>query len=213
MPALFRHRTESPRHAAAQELRAHVDDPAFQQSWQEVKRTAKAKSIDLIERLTGVPLPNKDAMLDVQVKRIHEASILMCKCSNILRVFACKRGRRLEHINTWPLIALCPTVHAAIGLESTSAPLPALLILLPSCAFPASRLQYKRQLLNVLGIIHRYDRIKRMSPAERQNMVPRICVIGGKAAPGYEMAKRIIKLVSAVADKVCARGAESCRDS
>jgi starch phosphorylase len=32
--------------------------------------------------------------------------------------------------------------------------------------------------------------------------VPRICVIGGKAAPGYEMAKRIIKLVSAVATKV-----------
>jgi len=63
-------------------------------------------------------------------------------------------------------------------------------------------MQYKRQLLNVLGIIHRYDRIKRMSPAERQNVVPRICVIGGKAAPGYEMAKRIIKLVSAVADKV-----------
>ena len=29
-------------------------------------------------------------------------------------------------------------------------------------------------------------------------MVPRVCVIGGKAAPGYEMAKRIIKLVTAV---------------
>lgn len=54
----------------------------------------------------------------------------------------------------------------------------------------------------MLGIIYRYDCIKRMSPAERQNVVPRICVIGGKAAPGYEMAKRIIKLVSAVADKV-----------
>lgn len=73
----------------------------------------------------------------------------------------------------------------------------------PARTVPPPCLQYKRQLLNVLGIIHRYDRIKRMSPAERQNMVPRICVIGGKAAPGYEMAKRIIKLVSAVADKVC----------
>ena len=29
-------------------------------------------------------------------------------------------------------------------------------------------------------------------------VVPRVCVIGGKAAPGYEMAKRIIKLVTAV---------------
>ena len=65
--------------------------------------------------------------------------------------------------------------------------------------------EYKRQLLNVLGIIHRYDQIKSMSPEERRrpgNVVPRTCVIGGKAAPGYEMAKRIIKLVCAVADKV-----------
>lgn len=29
-------------------------------------------------------------------------------------------------------------------------------------------------------------------------VVPRVCVIGGKAAPGYEMAKRIIKLVSSM---------------
>ena len=33
-------------------------------------------------------------------------------------------------------------------------------------------------------------------------VVPRVCVIGGKAAPGYEMAKRIIKLVSAVGDVI-----------
>lgn len=66
--------------AAVQELREHVDDPAFQQRWQEVKRTAKAKSIALIERLTGVPLPNKDAMLDVQVKRIHEVRLPATCC-------------------------------------------------------------------------------------------------------------------------------------
>lgn len=33
-------------------------------------------------------------------------------------------------------------------------------------------------------------------------VVPRACVIGGKAAPGYEMAKRIIKLISAVGNKI-----------
>ncbi|MEW5297432.1 MAG: hypothetical protein WDW36_000640 [Sanguina aurantia] len=63
--------------------------------------------------------------------------------------------------------------------------------------------EYKRQLLNVLGIIHRYDAIKRMTPEQRRTqVVPRVCVIGGKAAPGYEMAKRIIKLVCAVGDKI-----------
>jgi len=62
--------------------------------------------------------------------------------------------------------------------------------------------EYKRQLLNVLGIIHRYEAIKKMSPEQRKKVVPRVCVIGGKAAPGYEMAKRIIKLVCAVGDKI-----------
>jgi starch phosphorylase len=40
--------------------------------------------------------------------------------------------------------------------------------------------EYKRQLLNVLGIIHRYDAIKKMSPEQRSKLVPRVCIIGGK---------------------------------
>eukprot|EP00879_Flechtneria_rotunda_P002992 GHRR01003210.1.p1 GENE.GHRR01003210.1~~GHRR01003210.1.p1 ORF type:complete len:957 (+),score=328.75 GHRR01003210.1:132-3002(+) len=62
--------------------------------------------------------------------------------------------------------------------------------------------EYKRQLLNVLGIIHRYDEIKKMTQEQRSKVVPRVCVIGGKAAPGYEMAKRIIKLICAVGEKI-----------
>jgi starch phosphorylase len=64
--------------------------------------------------------------------------------------------------------------------------------------------EYKRQLLNVLGVVHRYDALKKLgSKAEREAAyVPRVVVIGGKAAPGYEMAKRIIKLVCAVGDKI-----------
>jgi starch phosphorylase len=55
--------------------------------------------------------------------------------------------------------------------------------------------EYKRQLLNVLHVIHLYDRIKRGDTA---NWTSRCVLIGGKAAPGYMMAKRIIKLVNAV---------------
>ena len=62
--------------------------------------------------------------------------------------------------------------------------------------------EYKRQLLNVFAIIHRYNALKAMSPEERKKQVPRVCIVGGKAAPGYDMAKRIIKLVSAVGETV-----------
>lgn len=50
--------------------------------------------------------------------------------------------------------------------------------------------EYKRQYLNVLSIIHRYDCIKNMTNEERKKVVPRVCLIGGKAAPGYEIAKK-----------------------
>jgi starch phosphorylase len=56
--------------------------------------------------------------------------------------------------------------------------------------------EYKRQLLNILHVIHLYDRIKRDDTAGWTN---RCVLIGGKAAPGYAMAKLIIKLISNVA--------------
>jgi len=56
--------------------------------------------------------------------------------------------------------------------------------------------EYKRQLLNVLHVIHLYDRLKRGDDAK---WTPRCVLIGGKAAPGYFMAKRIIKLINNVA--------------
>ena len=56
--------------------------------------------------------------------------------------------------------------------------------------------EYKRQLLNILHVIHLYDRIVRGDMAGLQ---PRCVLIGGKAAPGYEMAKTIIKLINNVA--------------
>ncbi|KAK1276367.1 Alpha-glucan phosphorylase 2, cytosolic [Acorus gramineus] len=62
--------------------------------------------------------------------------------------------------------------------------------------------EYKRQLLNILGIIHRYDCIKNMKESDKEKVVPRVCIIGGKAAPGYEIAKKIIKLCHAVGEKI-----------
>lgn len=41
-----------------------------------------------------------------------------------------------------------------------------------------------------------------MNKSDRGKVVPRVCIIGGKAAPGYEVAKKIIKLCHAVAEKV-----------
>ncbi|MCO5609251.1 hypothetical protein L7F22_063475 [Adiantum nelumboides] len=62
--------------------------------------------------------------------------------------------------------------------------------------------EYKRQFLNLLSIIHRYDCIKNMSADERKRVVPRVCIFGGKAPPGYDFAKKIVKLVHAIGEKV-----------
>merc|ERR1719240_1795103 len=58
--------------------------------------------------------------------------------------------------------------------------------------------EYKRQLLNCLYVIHRYQELKKKSPAERENMQKRVILIGGKAASAYVNAKIIIKLINNV---------------
>jgi len=57
--------------------------------------------------------------------------------------------------------------------------------------------EYKRQLLNVLHVIDRYNRIRRR---ETSTMVPRTVIFSGKAAAGYYVAKLIIKLIHDVAE-------------
>lgn len=62
--------------------------------------------------------------------------------------------------------------------------------------------EYKRQQMNIFSVIHRYLKIKAMTPEERKKVVPRVSIFGGKSAPGYYMAKVIIKLINAVGSVV-----------
>ncbi len=59
--------------------------------------------------------------------------------------------------------------------------------------------EYKRQHLNILHVIGLYQRLKRNPGLD---LAPRTFIFGGKAAPGYHMAKLIIKLINAVGDVV-----------
>lgn len=59
--------------------------------------------------------------------------------------------------------------------------------------------EYKRQLMNVLHLIMIYHELK-VNPSSRK--IKRMAIFAGKAAPGYDMAKKIIQLIFAVAKKI-----------
>ncbi|EQD66797.1 Glycosyl transferase, family 35, partial [mine drainage metagenome] len=59
--------------------------------------------------------------------------------------------------------------------------------------------EYKRQLLNVLNVVSRYQEIIN-SPGD--DHLPRTVIFSGKAAPGYQMAKLIIRLINDVGEIV-----------
>lgn len=62
--------------------------------------------------------------------------------------------------------------------------------------------EYKRQLLNILGVIVRYNRIRKMSDDEKRTVVPKVVIIAGKAAASYVQAKHIIRLITGVSSVV-----------
>jgi glucan phosphorylase len=63
--------------------------------------------------------------------------------------------------------------------------------------------EYKRQLLNILGIVYRYKKMKEMTEEEMlKSFVPRVCIFGGKAFATYVQAKRIVKFITDVASTI-----------
>merc|ERR1740127_181047 len=62
--------------------------------------------------------------------------------------------------------------------------------------------EYKRQFMNILYIIHRYQTLKAMSPGDRAKVQKRVSLIGGKAASAYRNAKIIIKLINSVSEVI-----------
>jgi len=99
-----------------------------------------------------------------------------------------KEWRRIKRVNKQ---ALAATIRARTGVNVD-----------PDALFDiqVKRIhEYKRQHLNVLHIVSLYRRL-REDP--QFDIAPRCCLFGGKAAPGYHMAKLIIRLINGVAQVV-----------
>ena len=118
-------------------LERAADDPAVLARLEEIKALNKQRLAAWVFRTDGFSL-NSDAILDVQVKRLHE---------------------------------------------------------------------YKRQLLNAMHIIYLYQQLQN---DPNRAMQPRVFLFGAKAAPGYAVAKRIIRLINSLAAEVNAD--PICRD-
>lgn len=111
------------------QLEAHADDAELRRAWREVKAGNARRLADLVLQEIGVRV-DPSAMMDVQVKRMHE---------------------------------------------------------------------YKRQLLNALRLVDSYLEL-RDDPA--RDVVPRVVLFGGKAAPTYWTAKLVIRLITAISARI-----------
>jgi len=100
----------------------------------------------------------------------------------------------------WAAIKLANKTKLADYIKTTTG-----IVVNPSALFDVQvkRIhEYKRQQMNIFGVIHRYLTLKSLSPEERKKFLPRVSIFGGKAAPGYWMAKQIIHLINSVGSVV-----------
>ncbi|KAF9624120.1 hypothetical protein IFM89_008058 [Coptis chinensis] len=156
-------------------LRKFADSEDLQNEWRAAKRSNKMKIVSFIKERTGY-LVSPDAMFDVQLSGlIRPASGL-----SLLKIF--ERHISLS-TNSPQSTQKADTFARYIYL-----------------VYAVKRIhEYKRQLLNIMGIVYRYKKMKEMSAEEREaKFVPRVCIFGGKAFSTYVQAKRIVKFITDV---------------
>ncbi|KAK7848126.1 Alpha-1,4 glucan phosphorylase L-2 isozyme, chloroplastic/amyloplastic [Quercus suber] len=149
-----------------------ADNEELQSEWREAKRRNKIKVASFLKEKTGY-FVDPDAMFDVQFAENEELQSEW------------KEAKRRNKIKV-----------ASFLKEKTG------YFVDPNAMFDVQvkRIhEYKRQLLNIMGIVYRYKKMKEMSLEERKiKFVPRVCIFGGKAFATYVQAKRIVKFITDV---------------
>lgn len=109
---------------AVQGLRKKADDANFQSKWQAMKLEAKKKAVKKVEELTGVQL-HPEALMDVQVKRIHEYKRQLLNLLSIVhRYHKIKQMSPEERLKVSPCLArlcLCQSMHDALQILTYTA--------------------------------------------------------------------------------------------
>lgn len=174
-----------------QKLKKVSTDAAFQAKWKAVKQLKKAKLAAMIKQIHGDDV-NMNALFDIQVCVPHGQWWASCILGSERAGSALNHAAADQH-SLHPCSTcseVCSRCHPASGCTAHN---------LLGAALQIKRIhEYKRQYMNVLSVIWRYKQLKKMTPEERKKQVPRVCVIAGKAASAYDMAKRIIHLINAV---------------
>ncbi|KAF6165174.1 hypothetical protein GIB67_000758 [Kingdonia uniflora] len=159
------------------ELQKFADNEDLQMQWRAAKRSNKMKVVSFIQEKTGYGV-SPDAMFDVQDKAI---------------------SKDIGHRETGS--QLRTGIGMALTREDTGI---GTFFMIEEVEVAVKRIhEYKRQLMNIMGVIYRYKKMKEMSAEERiVKFVPRVCIFGGKAFATYVQAKRIVKLITDVATTI-----------